>query len=157
MYRGKGAITGVPLSITGEKVLWCEGNHEYGQCGEGATPMCCNCGGAHSAAYKGCTIQPQAQEVQKYTYRPTAAMEMAVNQEERSGTEGYPTPNHRHLVRPTIRLVDKILAFLANIIHCSAQTESHLIKIIINAAKTHLEMAEVSIEEVKRILLKRRF
>lgn len=63
--------------------------------------------------------------------------------------------NYRCLVRPSTLLVDKVqfLAFLAHVINCSAQTERRTdrIRIIVGAA-SHLDMAEVTIEEVTRIL-----
>lgn len=30
------------------------------------TSKCCNCGGDHSAAYRGCEVQKQAQHIQRY-------------------------------------------------------------------------------------------
>ena len=43
----------------------CGGEHDYGECEEGAKVKCCNCGGEHSAAYGGCEASKKAQEVQK--------------------------------------------------------------------------------------------
>ena len=44
----------------------CGEDHDYGLCGEGVDPKCCNCGGSHSAAYIDCVIQQKAQEIQRY-------------------------------------------------------------------------------------------
>lgn len=40
-------------------------DHEYGKCNEGTKIKCCNCGGEHSAAYKGCEAHKRAAEVQR--------------------------------------------------------------------------------------------
>ncbi|MGL4647017.1 MAG: hypothetical protein ACRCVL_08025, partial [Cetobacterium sp.] len=43
----------------------CSGEHEYVKCGEGVQLKCCNCGGEHSAAYRGCEASKRAMEVQR--------------------------------------------------------------------------------------------
>lgn len=43
----------------------CEGeDHEYGQCQEGVSVKCCNCGVSH-AAYNGCQAHKRVAEVQR--------------------------------------------------------------------------------------------
>lgn len=42
----------------------CSGEHDYGECGEGVRPKCCNCGGGHSAAYWGCEVMRRETEIQ---------------------------------------------------------------------------------------------
>lgn len=44
----------------------CGGDRDYGQYGEGIEPICCNCGGPHSAAFLGCKDQKLATEAMKY-------------------------------------------------------------------------------------------
>ena len=43
----------------------CSGDHEYGKCEEGAKLKCCNCGGKHSSAYRGCEVSNKAEVVQR--------------------------------------------------------------------------------------------
>ena len=40
-------------------------DHEYCQCKEGTSIKCCNCGGEHSAAYKGCEVHKRAAQIQR--------------------------------------------------------------------------------------------
>lgn len=40
------------------------GDHEYGKCGQGVNPKCCNCGGVHRAGYGGCHVWKNAVKVQ---------------------------------------------------------------------------------------------
>jgi len=40
-------------------------DHEYGKCNEGTKNKCCNCGGEHSAVYKGCEAHKRAADVQR--------------------------------------------------------------------------------------------
>lgn len=147
----------------------CGGDHEYGKCGEGVAPKCCNCGGAHSAAYRGCAIQQQEQEVQKFkvargvSYAEAARQVKKVNttttavgMTERQNRAPVATQSHRCQVGPNAMIADKtqFLAFLAYVINCVAKVESRTerIKVIVTAAKTHLDMADVTIEQVTRIL-----
>ena len=43
----------------------CAGEHEYGKCKEGTKLKCCNCGGEHTSAYRGCEISKKVAEVQR--------------------------------------------------------------------------------------------
>lgn len=134
-------------------------------------PRCCNCGGAHSAAYQGCVKQQEEKEVQRYravnlvSYAEAVkqvkargpATNQRVNQKEAS-MQGDGQGRDDSLVRgdrPTMQ-VGKIdfLAFIIKVINCSAQatTRTDRIKIILQAAKAHLDMASVPVEEVMKKL-----
>ena len=144
-------------------------DHEYGQCQEGVSVKCCNCGGSHSAAYKGCQAHKRAAEVQrvkveeKLTYAE-AIQKVDGKRKAETGPQGqYHNVSYqrsKETSRPTGKemiQVDsvKFLAFLAEVINCTALTEkkSEKIKIIVKAARRHLSVgAEVSFEEISRIL-----
>lgn len=42
------------------------GPHEYGKCGLEVKARCCDCGGEHSAAFRGYIAQKQEADVQRY-------------------------------------------------------------------------------------------
>lgn len=144
----------------------CGGDHDYGKCGEGVAPKCCNCGGAHSAAYKGCVIQQQEQEVQKFKVAKGVSYAEAVQQvkkvqspgtargmtETQPRTPGGEGPLSRGQVGPNTMLVNKthFLAFLAYVINVGAlvKTRTERIEAIVAAAKTYLDMTDVTIEQV---------
>lgn len=148
----------------------CGENHEYGQCGEGVEPKCCNCGGAHSAAFRGCAVQQQAQEIQRYKVVNQVSYAEAVKEVRQvrgdtarptgQGTglvrEGTQACIHKCPVQPGTLLVDKVqfLVFLANVINCSAQTDSRTdrIRIIVNAASVHLGITGVTVENLRGLL-----
>ena len=147
----------------------CGGDHDYGQCGEGVQPRCCNCGGAHSAAFQGCVKQQEEQEVQKYravnqvsyaeAVKQVKAKEPATNQrvnQKEASMQGEVQGRGDSPVRVDTMQVAKtdFLAFIIKVINCSAQatTRTDRIKIIMQAAKTHLDMASVPVEEVMKKL-----
>ncbi|KAL2076444.1 hypothetical protein ACEWY4_027972 [Coilia grayii] len=65
----------------------CGGEHNYGECAEGATQKCCNCGGNHSAAYGGCEVFKRMREVQRIKVEHGMSYAEAVKQVPR------PVPN----------------------------------------------------------------
>ena len=144
-------------------------DHEYGQCQEGVSVKCCNCGGSHSAAYKGCQAHKRAAEVQRVKVEEKLTYAEAIQKVDgkRKAEPGPQGQSHnvsyqrsKETSRPTGKemiQVDsvKFLAFLAEVINCTALTEkkSEKIKIIVKAARRHLSVgAEVSFEEISRIL-----
>ena len=144
-------------------------DHEYGQCQEGVSVKCCNCGGSHSAAYKGCQAHNRAAEVQRVKVEEKLTYAEAIQKVDgkRKAEIGPQGQSHyisyqrsKETSRPTCKemiQVDsvKFLAFLAEVINCTALTEkkSEKIKIIVNAARRHFSGgAEVSFEEISRIL-----
>lgn len=43
----------------------CGEEHEYGKFGSNVEAKCCNCGGAHNVAYRGCEARKRAVEIEK--------------------------------------------------------------------------------------------
>lgn len=147
-------------------------DHEYGQCQENASVKCCNCGGAHSAAYKGCQAHKRAAEVQRVKIEEKVTYAEAikkVDEKRKLETDQRPqeqnqitTCQHNKEVQKPIGKKDiqvnsvKFLAFLAEVINCTALTDkkSEKIKIIVKAAQKHLCVGgEVTFEEINRTLI----
>ncbi|XP_059813909.1 uncharacterized protein LOC132385715 [Hypanus sabinus] len=63
----------------------CGDVHEYGKCGTGVQPKCCNCGGAHNVAYSGCEVMRREIKIQeirvkrKITYAEAVRMSREQN------------------------------------------------------------------------------
>ena len=150
-------------------------DHEYGKCEQGTKVRCCNCGGEHSAAYKGCDAHKRAAEVQrikveeKVTYAEAikqvkAKKETAIPSGAGPGIPGQKQHWHSQGIKQIGRDANttyiavenvKFVAFLAEVINCSAQTSSKTerIKIIIRAAQKYIGMGEITIESINDILL----
>lgn len=146
-------------------------DHEYGQCKEGTSVKCCNCGGSHSAAYKGCQAHKKASEVQrvkveeKLTYaeaikKVDGRRKLETGQRQQGQRQSVISQQSKESPSPICAdaiKVDsvKFLAFLAEVINCSAVTESRSerIKVIVKAAQKHFRVgAEVSVDEITKAL-----
>ena len=57
----------------------CGGKHKYEECNESSL-KCKNCGGAHSAAYKGCIKYQEAVQIQKVRVEGKLSYSQAVRQ-----------------------------------------------------------------------------
>lgn len=148
-------------------------DHEYGKCPEGIKAKCCNCGGEHSAAYKGCGAHKRAAEVQKVKVEEKLTYAEAIKKVSIKRNLEHQLPMRKVLEqRPNLNEykgrsdcdtankinvgVDKVkfVTFLAEIINCSAQTQSRTerIKIIIRAAEKYLDVGELSVELINETL-----
>lgn len=106
------------------------GDHEYGKCGAGVQPKCCNCGGAHNVAYGGCEIMKRENEIQKtkverkITYAEAARM---VNGQKRDVNSQGTIRNQGQEKRSNDRVyVDKrdLVTFIAGVINSTADVKS---------------------------------
>lgn len=119
----------------------CGGHHEYGQCGVSDVRKCCNCGGDHTAAYRGCPVRKKAVEVQQ------------VRAERNLTNAKKESPVVRHIQERDKDVVElnaeKLVLFIAYVITCSeqAKTETGKIKIIMKAASKFLNMKDLSFEK----------
>lgn len=145
-------------------------DHEYGQCHQGTSVKCCNCGGSHSAAYKGCQAHKRAAEVQRIKVEEKLTYAEAIKkvdgkrkletQRLQGQSQNEPYQRSREIPRPvmkeTIQVQSvKFLAFLAEVINCSALTDkkTEKIKIIVKAARRHFGVgAQVSFEGINKVL-----
>lgn len=148
-----------------ERCSRCGGEHEYGKCAEGAKLKCCNCGGEHSSAYRGCEASKKAEEVQRIKVNHGVSYAEAVKvvsgnkqvtkQRETNSTEAGNCKGCDRVKEDTL-LVNKndFLLFMADVINCSAQTQSRneRIKIIVRSAGKYLKVKGLSSEDVKEIL-----
>lgn len=62
----------------------CGGEHDYGECGEGVRPKCCNCGGGHSAAYWRCEVMRRETEIQSVKRKDRVPYAEAVKRAEQT-------------------------------------------------------------------------
>ncbi|CAJ1084286.1 uncharacterized protein LOC113119923 [Xyrichtys novacula] len=143
----------------------CAGDHEYGKCQEGAKIKCCNCGGEHTSAYRGCEAGKKAAEIQK------VKTSMGISYAEAAKKVGANYIDPAKMVRAdasnrveanvskakentlTVSKNDFVL-FMVEVINCSAQTNSKTekIKIIIKAAEKYLDIKGLSCEKVQETL-----
>ncbi|KAK7899409.1 hypothetical protein WMY93_020262 [Mugilogobius chulae] len=77
-YRMKSWFEGTKIDT--ETVVLEFQEHEYGKCATGVQPKCCNCGEAHSAAYRGCQVLKQEVEIQKVRVEKKLSYVEAVKQ-----------------------------------------------------------------------------
>ena len=119
-------------------------DHEYGKCKQGVKVKCCNCGGEHSAAYKGCEAHKRAAEVQRVEVEEKVTYAEAIKQVKEKkeavltsgagpGIPGQRQHWHSQEIRQNGKEVKskyiavdnvKFIAFIAEVINCSAQTAS---------------------------------
>lgn len=135
----------------------CGGDHEYGKCGEGVKAKCCNCGGEHSAGFGGCMAHKHAVKIQNVritegvTY--AEAVQKAKQNEEIQREVKIQEWTGNTLVQSKKKedslVIGKMefVSFMAEVVNCSAQTESRTerIKIIIRAAERYLNVAGVTL------------
>lgn len=143
----------------------CSGEHEYGKCQEGTKLKCCNCGGEHSSAYRGCEVSKRQAEVQRIKVvqgisYAEAAKKVSGNvtvdkQSETSRKEmnqGMKCQGCNKLKEETL-IVKKndFVMFMAEIINCSAQTKSRneRIKIIVKSAEKYLDVKGLQWETIR--------
>lgn len=136
----------------------CGEDHEYGHCNH-EQPKCCNCGGSHSVAYGGCEVMRREMEVQrakiqnKISY--AEAVKMVSNSDERNRVERQITkvPDQ---AKEGIVMVDlkKLVTFIAGVINATMEVKSKTerIQIIVKAAVHHLDIKEMTWEEVRNEL-----
>lgn len=118
---------------------------------------CCNCGGEHSAAYKGCEAHKRAVQVQNVRMKEKITYAEAIKKVDFKTRNNlgprvglvpviqYPAQNVVHKcckVNENTLIVEKkiFIAFMVEVIYCTAQTDSRTarIKIILKAAEKYL-------------------
>lgn len=141
----------------------CGGEHEYGKFEQGVNPKCCNCGGEHSAGYGGCQARQQAVKVQNVRADKGLSYAEAlkrVEQETKTKEKVELAPQVRNKCQiekeKNVLEVEKVsfIAFIAEVINCSAQTDSRTerIKIIAKVAEKYLEIEGISVEMINERL-----
>lgn len=143
----------------------CAGEHEYGKCERGAKLKCCNCGGEHSSAYRGCEVSKKAAEVQRMkTSHGITYAEAARRVGEQPTDNNVRTTDRREVracegcrrVKEDTLIVGKreFILFMVDVVNCTAQTDKKMekIKIIVRAAEKYLGMDAIGWEEVEDIL-----
>ena len=144
----------------------CGGDHEYGKCEEGAKLQCCNCGGDNSSAYRGCEVSKKAEEVQRVRVAQGIGYAEAVKKVSSNITEATRQIGNKITVVGKYKSCDKLkeetlivnkndfVLFMAEIINCSAQTQSRneRIKIIVKSAEKYLDVKGLQWETVKGVL-----
>lgn len=143
----------------------CGGNHEYGKCAEGTKLKCCNCGGEHSSAYRGCEVSKRAEEVQRIkttqgisyaeAARKVSGDAQVIRQSDTRNQDVVKCGGCNRLKEETL-IVNKndFVFFMADVVNCSAQTKSRneRIKIIVKSAEKYLDVRGLLWETVKDIL-----
>ena len=140
----------------------CAGEHEYGKCERGAKLKCCNCGGEHTSAYRGCEISKRAEEVQRVKTLQGVTYAEAVRKVgvQSNGSNDKMAGRHeiracegcREIKEDTL-IVEKrqFILFMVEAINCTAQTDkkTEKIKIIVKAAEKYLGVEAIGWEEVE--------
>lgn len=149
----------------------CAGDHEYGKCEEGAALKCCNCGGEHSSAYRGCTVSKRAEEVQKVKIQTGVSFAEAarkipaqstvqVNKTAAVEACSSACQGCSKIKEDTLLMrKDDFVLFMVEIINCTAQVErkTEKIKIIVKAAQKYLGFKNTSWELVEERLNESQF
>lgn len=142
----------------------CGGEHEYGKCEQGVDPKCCNCGGKHSAGYGGCEVRKNAAQVQNVRIKEGLSYSEAVKKVGNtleSGDKGKGIPQQKMetaqgKTKENFGIKNNVafVTFIAEVVNCSAQTESRTerIRIIIKAAEKYLEIEGISVEMISEKL-----
>ena len=151
----------------------CGGEHDYGECGEGVKPKCCNCGGGHSAAYWGCEVMRRETEIQSVKRKDRVHYAEAVKRVEQTKrvNEGnvrgeMATGNVWAQRQEQIKEKEKkekkewgekrdLVIFIAGVINATAEVKSKTerIQIITKAAIQHLGMVDLKWEEIRECLV----
>lgn len=131
----------------------CGGDHAYGEGGSNVTIKRCNCGGNHTAAYRGCEVWKKAVEVQKVKSNQKITYPEAVKicNKERGIEDIDMTKEGTGSGQENTGIVmDRIVLFLAYVINCSeqAKTKTEKIKIIVKAAAKFFNMKDLSWEKI---------
>ncbi len=146
----------------------CAGEHEYGKCEEGAKLKCCNCGGEHTSAYRGCEMSKKAAEVQRVKISQGISYAEAVRKIKTTAPTEVPKPvgaedRNRTCggcaklgIKEDTLIVSKndFVLFMVDVINCSAQAtrKTEKIKIIVRAAEKFLGLEGLRWETVEEKL-----
>lgn len=141
----------------------CGGEHDYGKCEQGVNPKCCNCGGEHSAGYGGCQARQKVLKVQNVRVEDGLTYAEAlkrVEQETKMKEIEKVVPQKMNKCKGKTEKdpveIDKVsfVAFIVEVVNCSAQTESRTerIKIIVRAAEKYLELEGINVEMINEKL-----
>lgn len=124
----------------------CGRDHDYGMCGVGTKPRCCNC--EHSVAYRGCEVMKREAAVQlitvKVSYAEAVKMAGQGKQADKQGCRKEQT------LISMVQEVEKrmsaekrrLVTFVAGVINATAAVKSKTerIQIIVKAAIHHVDM-----------------
>lgn len=139
----------------------CGEDHEYENCGRKMQPKCCSCGGEHSVTYAGCQIMKREMQIQQVRVKNKTSYAEAVkmvNQktEDRNGGVREESNNRRIGEEEGKVWVDlkKLVTFIAGVINATMETKSKTerIQIIVKAAVNHLDINNLTWEEVRSTL-----
>lgn len=124
--------------LQGKAKMWQMWWRDHGKCGEGAKLKCCNCGGEHSSAYRGCEASKKAAEdcrmqkiriSQGVSYAEAAKVVsgsiQVTKQNDAKNKDAEKCKRCDKLKEETL-LVSKndFVLFMADIMNCSAQASS---------------------------------
>ncbi len=138
----------------------CGGEHEYGKCGQEVNPKCCNCGGDHSAGYGGCKVRKHAAQVQNVRIQEGLTYSEALKKVGKNLESGekskeiiqQKTEMAKEKTKEKFGIKNNVafVTFMAEVVNCSAQTESRTerIRIIIKAAEKYLEIEGISVDMI---------
>lgn len=140
----------------------CGENHGYEECNVNTQPKCCNCGGNHSVAYGGCAIMKREREIQQIKTKDKITYAEAVKRvNQKGGAEGGSGMTRQNMEvqeemneKKTLIDVKKLVTFIAGVINATMEIKSKTerIQIIVKAAVHHLEVSELTWEEVRNNL-----
>lgn len=138
----------------------CGEDHEYDKCGKKMQPKCCNCGGEHSVTYAGCRIMKREMQIQQVRVKNKISYAEAIkkiDQRIEDRNEGVrEEANYRRTGEEGKVWVDlkKLVTFIAGVINATMETKSKTerIQIIVKAAVNHLDINDLTWEEVRSTL-----
>ena len=119
----------------------CGGNHQYGQCGEGAVRKCCNCGGDHSAAYGGCPVRKRAASVQQVRTTKHLSYADAVKEVDREKGQREKLEAVRKQGDASLSS-ERLVIFISYVINCTEglKSKTEKIRVIVKAARKFLNL-----------------
>lgn len=133
----------------------CGEDHEYEECNKSRQPKCCNCGGSHSVAYGGCEIMKREVQVQQVRVRNKISYAEAVKVVKQRTEVGAENRMNTGLnqTKENKMYVDlrKLVTFIAGVINATMEIKSKTerIQVIVKAAANHLNINEMTWEEVR--------
>lgn len=126
---------------------------------------CCNCGGEHSAAYRGCEVSKRMQEVQRVKVTQGVSYAEAVRSVEKvkvvanSSVPNEGGEEQKKSVPPVddgtmVVSETNFVLFMATVVNCTAQAggRTEKLQIIVSAAKKYLNFKNMRWEAVRDAL-----
>lgn len=149
----------LPKCVKGREDVQCSKDHEYGKCGVGVKPKCCNCGGEHSVVFWGCEVLRQQTVIQKTRVLQRVTYAEACKMVEQDRQIGKHRVEEKKVMVKVMEIVErkieeekkKMVTFIAGVINATSDVKSKTerIQIIVKAACHSLDMKNIRWEDIR--------